>query len=85
MGSEFHWVDLGQGATLVTYTQVMTVPASFSAEGSYTVAIAEFRGGVKVLAWLEGVRAEDATPGMKLKVEARTRSDGSPYYVFVPA
>lgn len=84
MGSEFHWVDLGQDATLVTYTQVLTVPASFLAEGSYTVAIAEFRGGVKVLAWLEGVTAEDATPGMKLRVEARTRSDGSPYYVFVP-
>ncbi|MCL4356160.1 MAG: Zn-ribbon domain-containing OB-fold protein [Nitrososphaerota archaeon] len=85
MGSEFEWVDLGQDATLVTYTQVMTAPASFSAEGSYTVAIAGFRGGVRALAWLEGVKAEDARSGMKLRVEARSRPDGSPYYVFVRA
>ncbi|MDG6987627.1 MAG: Zn-ribbon domain-containing OB-fold protein [Nitrososphaerota archaeon] len=85
MGSEFEWTDLGHDATLVTYTQVVMTPPSFSADGSYAVAIAEFRGGVRVLAWLEGVKAEDAAPGMKLRVEARTSADGNPYYVFVRA
>ncbi|MDG6913756.1 MAG: Zn-ribbon domain-containing OB-fold protein [Nitrososphaerota archaeon] len=85
MGSGFDWVDLGRDATLVTFTQAMVTPASFSAEGSYTIAIAELGGGIRVLAWLEGVRAEDASPGMKLRVEARVSADGSPYYVFVKA
>ncbi len=85
MGGEFEWTDLGHDATLVTCTQVMMTPASFSAEGSYAVAIGELREGVRVLAWLEGVKAEDAAQGMKLRVEARTNSDGNPYYVFVRA
>lgn len=85
MGAEFEWIDLGRDVTLVTFTRVMVTPGSFSAEGTYTIAIAEFGGGIKALAWLEGVRAEDASPGMKLRVEARIRPDGSPYYVFVPA
>jgi uncharacterized OB-fold protein len=85
MGSGFEWVDLGRDATLVTFTQVMVAPASFSADGSYTIAVAELEGGVRALAWLEGVRAEDASPGMKLRVETRASSDGSPYYVFVRA
>jgi uncharacterized OB-fold protein len=78
------WVDLGTDATLVTFTHVRVLPASFASGDGYTIAIAELRGGVKVLAWLEGAREEGVRPGMKLRVEARD-SGGSPFYVFVPA
>ncbi|MDE1853114.1 MAG: Zn-ribbon domain-containing OB-fold protein [Thaumarchaeota archaeon] len=85
MGSDFEWLDLGLEATLVTFTHVQVTPASFVGNGPYTIAIGEFHGGLKALAWLEGVKPEDAKPGMKLRVEARTSSEGNPYYVFVGA
>ena len=85
MNGEFEWVDLGRDATLVTFTHVQVTPASFSANGPYTIAIGEFAGGLKVLAWLEGTQPKDARPGMKLRVEPRTSREGNSYYVFVAA
>jgi len=85
MGSEFGWVELGREATLVTCTQVRTMPPSFAGSDPYMIAIGEFSGGVKVLAWLEGVKREEAIPGIKLRVEARTSKEGNPFYVFVRA
>jgi uncharacterized OB-fold protein len=85
MSSEFTWVDLGSEAKLVTFTYVQITPASFVDSDPYIIAIAEFPDGLKVLAWLEGVRPEAAKPGMKLKVEARVSKEGNPYYVFVAA
>jgi uncharacterized OB-fold protein len=85
MGSSFEWFDLGRDATLVTFTHVQVTPASFADRTPYIIAIAEVTSGLKVLAWLEGVKPEGARPGMKLKIEARASAEGSPYYVFVPA
>jgi uncharacterized OB-fold protein len=85
MGGEFEWVDLGREATLVTSTHVGMTPPSFTGSGPYIVAIGEFPGGVKVLAWLEGVKREEAKPGLKLRVEPRTSGEGNPFYVFVRA
>ena len=85
MGNEFAWVDLGREATLVTCTQVRIMPPSFAGSDPYLIAIGEFSGGVKVLAWLEGVKREEAVPGIKLRVEARTSKEGNPFYVFVRA
>ena len=85
MGDEFTWVDLGREATLVTFTEVRVAPASFSENGPYIIAIGELAGGLKVLAWLEGVSLEDAKPGMKLRIEPRGSREGNPYYAFVRA
>jgi uncharacterized protein len=85
MSEEHEWVELGTEASLVTFTRVEVPPASFAGEDPYTIAIAELRGGLKVLAWLEGVRVEDAKPGMSLRITAKTSKEGSPFYVFVPA
>ena len=85
MGGEFEWVDLGRGATLVTCTQVTVRPPSFAGCDPYTIAIGEFSGGTRVLAWLEGVKREEAKPGMKLRVEVRSSAEGNPFYVFVGA
>jgi len=83
MGSEFEWVDLGREATLVTFTSVQVAPASFAGSGPYMIGIGEFRGGVKVLARLEGIEPKKARPGAKLRIEARSEKGGNPYYVFV--
>jgi len=84
MSSEFEWVDLGREAKLLTYTYVQVTPASFVNNDPYIIAIAELANGLKVLAWLEGLRVEEVKPNMKLKIEARASSEGNPYYVFVP-
>ena len=84
MGDEASCVDLGRDGTLVTFTGVQVAPASFAGSDPYVIAIGELGGGVKVLAWLEGVRSEGAKPGMRIRLEARTSKEGNPYYVFVP-
>ena len=85
MGGEFEWVDLGLDATLVTCTHVSVRPPSFAGSDPYIIAIAEFPGGPKVLAWLEGVKREETKPGMKLRVEVRGSKESNPFYVFVRA
>jgi len=85
MGSRFEWVDLGREAALVTFTSVQVAPASFAGSGPYMIAIGEFKGGLKVLARLEGTEPMRARQGMKLRIEARSEKDGNPYYVFVAA
>ena len=85
MSGESQWVDLGRDATLVTFTHVRITPASFAKSEPYIIAIWEFAAGVKVLAWLVGVKPDQAIPGMNLRVEPRTSAEGNPYYVFVKA
>jgi len=84
MNNGFVLVDVGREATLLTFTQVKVTPASFAASEPYIIAIGEFPGSLKVLAWLEGMDPKNAKLGMKLRVEARTSKEGNPYYVFVP-
>jgi uncharacterized OB-fold protein len=84
MAGEFTWKELNRDATLLTFTHVKVAPASFASVEPYTIAVGELEGGLKILAWLEGIEAEKARPGMKLRIEAR-ESEGDPYYVFVPA
>ena len=85
MSGESQWVDIGRDATLVTFTHVRMAPSSFAKSEPYVIAIGELAGGVKVLAWLEGTKPEDARPGIGLRVEPRTSAEGNPYYVFVRA
>src|SRR6266849_1841363 len=84
MNNGFVLVDVGREATLLTFTQVKVTPASFAASEPYIIAIGEFPGSLKVLAWLEGMDPKNAKLGMKRRVEARTSKEGNPYYVFVP-
>jgi uncharacterized protein len=85
MSNKLEWIELGREATLVTFTYVQITPASFADKDPYIIAIGQLTSGIKVLAWLEGVPPEKAKPGMKMRVEARTSKEGSPYYVFVQA
>jgi uncharacterized OB-fold protein len=85
MSSEMEWADLGRDAVLATFTYVQITPASFIENDPYIIAIGELSGGLKVLAWLEGVKPEEAKVGMKMRVEPRVSKEGNPYYVFVAA
>jgi uncharacterized protein len=83
MSSSVEWVDMGTDAELITFTYVMVTPTSFVQNDPYVVAIGRLAGGLKMLAWVEGASVEKLSPGVKLRLEARKSSDGSPYYVFV--
>ncbi len=84
MKGEATWTELGRDATVVTFTQVRMPPASFAECDPYVIAICELEGGLKLLAWLEGVDPEGVRLGMKVRLEGRTSPEGNPYYVFVP-
>ncbi|MFZ7136833.1 MAG: Zn-ribbon domain-containing OB-fold protein [archaeon] len=83
--SEVEWTQLSGEGKLVTFTEVIVKPASFSKEPSYIVAVAELVEGVKVLAWLTGIEKEKITIGMKVKLEAKVVSDKKFAYEFVLA
>jgi uncharacterized OB-fold protein len=85
MSGKVEWVDLGTEAELVTFTYVQVTPTSFVEDDPYLVGIGRMSQGLKILAWVEGTTLEALAPGMKLRLEPRTSTDGSPYYVFVPA
>jgi uncharacterized OB-fold protein len=82
--SEVEWTELDGEGELVTFTEVVVKPASFSEEPSYIVAIARLKEDVKALAWLTGVEREDVNVGMKVKLVAKVTSDGRAVYEFVP-
>jgi uncharacterized OB-fold protein len=82
--SNMKWVELDGEGKIVTFTQVVVKPASFSEEPAYIVAIARLTEGVKVLAWLTGVERENVKVGLKVRLVARITSDGRVSYGFVP-
>ncbi|MDG6222971.1 MAG: Zn-ribbon domain-containing OB-fold protein [Candidatus Bathyarchaeota archaeon] len=83
--SEIEWTELIGNGKIVTFTEVVVKPASFSEEPSYIVAIAKLSEGVKVLAWLSGIKKEKLHIGMKVKLKAKVFSDKKVAYEFVPA
>lgn len=83
--SIMEWFLLDGEGEVVTFTQVFAKPASFSEEPNYIVAIARLNDGVKVLAWLTGIKREDIKVGLKVKLVAKDFSDGRVSYEFVPA
>jgi uncharacterized OB-fold protein len=83
--SEIEWSKLTGKGQIVTFTQVVVKPASFSQESPYIVAVAELFEGVKVLAWLSGVEKEKVKVGMKVKLKPKIISGEKIAYEFVPA
>ena len=82
--SGVEWVELDGDGEIVTFTEVVVKPASFSNEPSYIVAIGRLREGVKVLAWLVGVDREDVRVGLRVRLVGRVTSGGRATFEFVP-
>jgi len=82
--SEMEWIELSGEGEIETFTHVIVKPASFSSEPPYTVAIAKLKEGVRVLAWLVGVKKKDVKVGLKVKLSAKTTSEGRLTYEFRP-
>lgn len=78
--SDMDWIDFtGEEGEVETFTHVIVRPMSFAQHETYTVAVAKLKQGVKVLAWLSGVKLGQAKVGMKVKLVGRPSPEGSSY------
>ena len=84
LSSDMEWVELGEEAEIETFTYIPIKPASFQSYDNYTIAIAKLNEGVRVLAWLTDAKLEDVKVGMKVKLAAKVRHDGTLTYEFKP-
>jgi uncharacterized OB-fold protein len=82
--SEVEWVELSNEAEIETYTYIVVRPSSFQNYKPYTVAIGKLKEGVRVLAWLTGLKLSEIKTGIKVKLIAKVNQDGTPTYEFVP-
>jgi uncharacterized OB-fold protein len=82
--TELEWVQLSSEAEVETFTHVVIRPTTFQQNKPYTVAIGKLKEGVKVLAWLTGFKLSEIKVGMKVKLVAKTSTEGNPTYEFVP-
>lgn len=82
--SEMEWVELSCEAEIEAFTHVVVRPTSFNAYKPYTVAIGKLKEGVKVLAWITGVKLSQIKVGMTVKLAAKVSEQGEPTYEFVP-
>ncbi len=80
LGSDMDWIDLtGDKGQIETFTHVIVRPTSFAEHETYTVAVAKLDKGVRVLAWLTGVKLGQAKVGMKVKLVGKPSPEGSSY------
>jgi uncharacterized OB-fold protein len=80
LGSDMDWIDLtGEEGQLETFTHVIVRPSSFAEQETYTVAVAKLNQGVKVLAWLTGVKMGQAKVGMNVKLVGKPAPEGASY------
>lgn len=84
LSSDVEWVELSKEAEIETFTHMVIRPTSFQQNKPYTVAIGKLKEGVKVLAWLTGVKMSEVKVGMRAKLVAKATTEGEPTYEFVP-
>jgi len=84
LSSDVEWVELSNEAEIETFTHVSVLPATFQKYEPYTIAIGRLREGVRVLAWLKGVKLEETKVGMRVKLVPKVSSEGTLTYEFLP-
>jgi uncharacterized OB-fold protein len=84
LNSSVEWVDLQGEGEIETFTHIVVRPTSFANHGTYTVAVAKMKEGVKVLAWLEGSKLGDVKVGARVKLVGKVTDEG-PTYAFTLA
>ncbi len=83
LSSEIEWVPVDGEGEIETFTHVVVKPSSFAANETYTVAVGKLKSGLKVLAWLKGMKKTDVKIGTKVKLIATRVPEGASYE-FVP-
>lgn len=81
---DMDWVELSEEAELLSFTEISIKPGSFSQYPDYICAVGRLREGVKVLAWLTGIKREEIKVGMRLKLKPKITEERLTYE-FIPA
>ena len=69
LSSEMEWLEIGGEGTLLTFTVVNYGPSGFEDDTPYTLGIAEFEGGIKILGRVsKAIKPEELKVGMKVKL-----------------
>jgi uncharacterized OB-fold protein len=84
LSKELEWVELSNEAEIETFTHIVVRPTTFQQYKPYTVAIGKLKEGVKVLAWVTGLKLSEIKVGTKVKLVAKVTPEGNPTYEFVP-
>jgi len=84
LSSDMEWVELSGEGEIETFTHIPVKPATFQSYDDYTIAIARLKEGVRILAWLTGVKLRDTKVGMKVKLVTKTTPEGRLTYEFIP-
>lgn len=86
ISSEVEWFEISSLGTLLTFTMVNYGPSGFENDAPYTLGIAEFEEGVKVLGRIsKDVATEDIRIGMKVKLSPTKINGGRVAYEMKPA
>lgn len=81
--SNMQWIELDGEGKIVTFTEVVVKPASFSKEPPYIVAIARLKEGIRALAWLTDIERESVKVGLRVRLVAKMDSNGKANYQFI--
>ena len=86
LGSDVEWFEISGKGKLLTHTIVQYGPSGFENDAPYTLAIADFRDGLRVFGRLsKDIKESDIKPGMELKVVPLKLPDDRISYQFEQA
>ena len=85
LSSDVEWLEVSGTGTLLTYTVVNYGPSGFENDAPYTLGIAEFGEGVKVLGRVsKQVSPDDIKVGMRVKLAPIKLNEERITYEFKP-
>jgi uncharacterized OB-fold protein len=77
MSSDVEWFEIDQQGTLKTFTTVHYGPTGFENDAPYTLGIAEFESGLKILGRVsKTIGPEEIKVGMKVKLTPAKLDNG---------
>lgn len=86
LSSDVEWIDLSGPGKLLTYTTVYYGPTGFEEDAPYTLAVVEFKNGVRVFGRMDkGLKPEEIKVGMYVKPETLKLAGDRISYQFVKA
>jgi hypothetical protein len=79
LSTDLEWIPINSEGQIETFTHVVVKPSSFANHETYTVIVGKLDSGVKVLAWLRGVKMGDVKVGMRVRLVANKTPEGAKY------
>lgn len=67
MNSDFEWIESNGIGELESFTKIHAAPTGFDDIAPYIIGVLKLDQGGKLLGWIEGLKEDDLTIGMKLR------------------